>query len=99
MPHFYKLKVKAKDLKAIYNLEIDNPVKPLHETILEDFNMGDTYLSTQLESMVLEAPENTEPGIPVRRKLQIDNILEYCIKIKEQTEAARRLITESFPSY
>lgn len=88
-------------LKAIYSLVDDsNPVKPLHQNILKDFNMVDKYLSELITELNLdEEASDTETGIPVQRKLQIDNILEYCIKIKEQTEAARRLITASFPSY
>jgi hypothetical protein len=88
-------------LNAIYNSRTYvGKVKPLHKTILKDFNMVDTLLSDEMLTFSINGEESdTETGIPVQRKLQIDNILEYCIKIKEQTEAARRLITASFPSY
>lgn len=88
-------------LNAIYNSgTYDGKVKPLHKTILKDFNMVDTLLSDEMSGISIVGKESDSiPRIPVQTKLQIDNILEYCIKIKEQTEAARRLITESFPSY
>jgi hypothetical protein len=88
-------------LSVIYNNgNYEGKVKQLHKTILKNFNMVDSNLSGLILTFSINGEESdTETGIPVQRKLQIDNILEYCIKIKEQTEAARRLITASFPSY